>query len=78
MKHKGVVFVMETIDRIALILLIVGGINWGSIGLFGFDLVSAAFMPDSMVSKAIFTIVGLAAVYSITLLFKEREVEARQ
>ena len=61
-------------DRIALILAIIGGLNWGSIGIFGFDLVAFAFGGSgSAVSRVIYTLVGLAAVWCISLLFRERD-----
>ena len=60
------------LDRIALILVIVGGLNWGAIGLFGFDLVAFLFGGQtSLVSKIIFTLVGLAPLWCISLLFRE-------
>ena len=59
------------IDRIALILTIIGGINWGSIGLFRFDLVAWIFGGQtSTVSRVIYTLVGLSALWCISLLFK--------
>lgn len=62
------------IDKIALILSIVGGLNWGSIGIFGFDLVAFAFGgSDSAVSRVIYTLIGLAAVWCISLLFRDTE-----
>jgi len=63
------------IDRIALIVAIIGGLNWGSIGLFRFDLV--AYLcggQTSTLSRVIYTLVGLAAVWCISLLFRERDV----
>lgn len=60
-------------DRIALILAIIGAINWGSIGIFNFDLVGAMFGGQSTtVSRVIFTIVGLAGIWCISLLFRDR------
>lgn len=60
------------IDKIALILAIVGGLNWGSIGIFGFDLVAFAFGgSDSAVSRIVYTLVGLGAVWCISLLFRD-------
>ena len=54
----------DTLDLVALILVIVGGLNWGLVGLLnGFDLVAAIFGPMSVVSRAIYIIVGLAALY---------------
>lgn len=58
-------------DRIALILTIIGGINWGCVGLFRFDLV--AFIcggQTATVARVIYTIVGLAAIWCISLLFR--------
>ena len=61
------------LDRIALILAIVGGLNWGSIGSFNFDFVSALLGQNTMLSRIVFTLVGLAAVWSISLLFRQRD-----
>ena len=59
------------IDRIALILTIIGGINWGSIGLFKFDIVAwICGGPTATVSRVIYTLVGLAALWCISLLFR--------
>lgn len=65
------------LDRIALILSIIGGINWGLIGLFRFDLVAWFFGgQDAIVSRIIYVIVGLSALWCISLLFREREPDA--
>ena len=62
------------IDRIALILAIVGALNWGSIGIFGFDLVAYLCGGQlSTISRVIFTLVGIAGVWCISLLFRQRE-----
>ena len=59
------------LDIIALILLIVGGINWGSIGLFRFDIVAwICGGQTATVSRVIYTLVGLAALWCISLLFR--------
>lgn len=61
------------IDRIALILAIIGALNWGSVGLFGFDIVAYICGGQlSTVSRVIFTLVGLAGLWCISLLFRER------
>ena len=61
-------------DKIALILAIIGGLNWGSIGIFGFDIVAFLFGgADSAMSRVIYTLVGLAAVWCISLLFLESD-----
>jgi uncharacterized membrane protein YuzA (DUF378 family) len=62
-------------DRIALFLVIIGALNWGSVGIFNYDII--ANLLTSSVSRVIFTIVGLAGIWCITLLFREREVTAR-
>ncbi len=65
------------LDRIALILVIIGGINWGSIGLFQFDIVGWIFGGQAaIVSRIIYTLVAIAAVWCISLLFRENEVLA--
>ena len=66
-------------DRIALALAIVGGLNWGSIGIFGFDIVAFLFGGSaSAMSRVVYTIVGLSAIWCISLLFRERDpVEER-
>lgn len=63
------------IDRIALILTIIGGINWGSIGLFKFDIVAwICGGQTATVSRVIYTLVGLAALWCISLLFRSDAV----
>lgn len=65
------------LDKIALVVAIIGGLNWGSIGLFGFDLVAALFGgSDSLLSRIIYTVVGLAAIWCISLLWRNDEQAA--
>lgn len=60
-------------DNTALVLTIIGAINWGSIGLFGVDLVALICGGQTAVlSRIIYTVVGLAGLWCITLLFKEK------
>ncbi len=59
---------MKTLSLIALILTIVGGLNWGLIGLFDFNLVTAIFGVDSALTRIVYVLVGLSAIYSLTLL----------
>ena len=62
------------LDNLSLVLVIIGALNWGSIGLFGFDLVGALFGGQgAALSRIIFSLVGLAGLWAITLLFKEKE-----
>ncbi len=65
------------IDTIALILVIVGALNWGSIGLFGVDVVSSIFGAASAISRIVFSLVGIAGLWTITLLFRDRESSSR-
>ncbi|HHU78744.1 MAG: DUF378 domain-containing protein [Caldicoprobacterales bacterium] len=61
-------------DRLSLILVIIGAINWGLIALFQFDLVASLFGgQDAVLSRIVYGLVGLAGLYCITLLFRERE-----
>jgi uncharacterized protein len=63
------------VDRIALILTIIGALNWGSIGIFKYDIVAALFGGQaSSVSRIIYTLVGLAGIWCVSLLFRERDV----
>ncbi len=62
-------------DRIALVLSIIGGLNWGLVGLFRFDLVAYLFGGQTAtVSRVVYTLVGLSAVWCVSLLFRERDV----
>lgn len=60
-------------DRIALILTIIGAANWGSIGLFKFDVVAwLCGGQDAILSRIIYTVVALAGAWCISLLFREK------
>ena len=62
------------IDRIALIIAIIGALNWGSIGLFGFDLVAWIFGGQEAIgSRIVYTVVALAGIWCISLIFRARE-----
>ena len=61
-------------DRIALILTIAGALNWGSIGLFQFDLVAwICGGPASLLSRIIYTVIALAGIWCISLVFRPRD-----
>ena len=65
---------MMIMDRIALILVVIGALNWGSIGLFQFDLVAAiGGGSSSLLSRIIYTVVALAGLWCISLIFRARE-----
>lgn len=60
-------------DKLALLLVIVGALNWLLVGLFNFDLVATIFGgQNSFLSRAIYTLVGLAGIWSIGLLFRDK------
>ncbi len=60
------------LDKIALTLLVIGGINWGSVGLFQFDIVAwICGGQTGVISRIIYVIVGLAALWCISLLFRD-------
>jgi len=63
---------MKIIDTIALILVIIGAINWGLIGLFNFNLVDTIFGAASALSRIIYSLVGISGLWSIKLLFAEK------
>ncbi len=65
------------LDRISLILVVIGAINWGAIGLFQFDLVAWLFGGQSaIISRIIYTVIALAGIWCLSLLFRRNEVLA--
>ncbi|MBO5883883.1 MAG: DUF378 domain-containing protein [Clostridia bacterium] len=61
-------------DRIALLITIIGALNWGSIGLFGFDIVAwIGGGQTALFSRIVYTVVALAGIWCISLLFRARE-----
>ena len=72
------------LDRLALILVIIGAVNWLLVGIANYDLVTAIFGGNlfsgtmSVYSKIVFALVGLAGLYSISLLFRENPANARE
>ena len=66
---------MRILDRIALILTVIGALNWGSVGLFRFDAVAwICGGGATLLARIIYTLVGLAGVWCITLLFRPDEM----
>jgi len=61
----------NALDWIALILVIIGGLNWGLVGIFNWNLVDAIFGVGSVVSTIVYILVGVAALYTIYFLFKK-------
>lgn len=66
---KGVDYMI--LDKIALLLTVVGGINWGLVGLFRFDLVAWIFGGQgAIISRIIYTVIALSSIWCISLLFR--------
>lgn len=62
-------------DTLALILSIIGSLNWGSIGIFQFDLVAWIFGgQDALLSRIIYTVIGLAGLWCISFLFRRNKI----
>ena len=62
-------------DRTSLVIVILGAINWGSVGLFQYDIIAAIFGGSATAaSRIIYTIVALAGLWCISLLFRERDI----
>ena len=62
---------MKVIDIIALVLVIIGAINWGLVGIFNFNLVDAIFGTMSIISRIIYILVGISGLWAIKLLFEK-------
>ena len=68
---------MKFMDRVALALVIIGALNWGSVGLFRFDCVAALCGGQAAaISRVIYALVGLAGLWCITILFRDEPAEA--
>ena len=64
---------MKFIDKTALVLIIIGAINWGLIGLFSFDLVATLFGNMTLLSRIVYSLVGVAGLWGIKLLFDNKD-----
>lgn len=62
---------MKVLDKIALLLIIIGAINWGLIGFFQFNLVDTIFGNMSVISRIIYALVGISGLWGIKLLFED-------
>jgi uncharacterized protein len=77
--YKEMFMSMRALDTIALLLVIIGAINWGLIGFFQFDLVASLFGGmTSMLSRTIYALVGIAGLYAISFLAKDRDRDTRE
>ncbi|MCJ7691374.1 MAG: DUF378 domain-containing protein [Clostridiaceae bacterium] len=63
---------MKALDVTALVLVIIGAVNWGLIGFFQFDLVSSLFGTATAFSRIVFALVGIAGLYSLSFLGRDR------
>jgi len=68
----------STVDWISRILLIIGGLNWGLVGVFKVNLVSAIFREGTMVTNVVYGIIGIAAIYELIRLFSRESVGERR
>ena len=68
---------MRVVNTITLIFLIVGGLNWGLVGLFDFDLVAAIFGQKSLLSRIVYALVGASALWQLIPLFRGSEADHR-
>ena len=62
---------MKVVDKIALVLIIIGAINWGLIGIFNFNLVDSIFGTMSIISRIIYALVGVSGLWGIKMLFDD-------
>ena len=70
-KKKIGVKKMKVIDKIALVLIIIGAINWGLVGIFKFNLVDTIFGELSVITRIIYALVGISGLWGIKLLFDD-------
>lgn len=65
----------DLLDKIALALVVIGALNWGSIGIFGFDLVaSISGGQDAILARIIYALVGIAGLWCISFFFKPNDI----
>lgn len=64
---------MATLQKVALAFTIIGALNWGLVGLFDFNLVSALFGDENVITRIIYVLVGLAGIINVGLLFEDFE-----
>lgn len=69
---------MKALDITALVLVIIGAINWGLIGFFGFDLVAALFGEMSTFTRVVYALIGIAGLYSLSFFGTKNEVTDRR
>ncbi|MBR6730687.1 MAG: DUF378 domain-containing protein [Alphaproteobacteria bacterium] len=65
---------MNIVIKILAIICLIGALNWGLIGIFGFDLVAAIFGPMSLLSRLVYSLVGLSAILLVVLSIRENKL----
>ena len=65
---------IKMMDKIALWILVIGGLNWGLVGIFSFDLIAWAFGSGTWISRILYVLVFLSAAWCISLIFRKNEV----
>ena len=69
---------METLQKVLLVITIIGAINWGLIGILDFDLVATLFGTETLFTKIIYTLVGICGLFNIGILFAHIDSDARR
>ena len=64
---------MQTLQKIALVLTIIGALNWGLIGLFDFNLVASLFGDENVITRIVYVLVGIAGIINVGILFENFE-----
>jgi uncharacterized membrane protein YuzA (DUF378 family) len=67
---------MKQLNLIAMVLLLIGGINWGLVGMFNYNLVTSLLGDTSMVTKAVYVLVGVCALYEGFKFLQKRDASA--
>lgn len=62
---------MKTIQKIALVLTIIGALNWGLMGFFEFNLVTSLFGADTVITRIVYSLVGICGIINVGLLFED-------
>ena len=63
--------IMTTLQKICLVITIIGGLNWGLVGLLDFNIIDAIFTADSIISRIIYSIVGITSIINIGILLMD-------
>jgi len=64
---------MQTLQKVALVFIIIGALNWGLVGLFDFNLVETLFGIDNVITRIVYVLVGISGIIDISLLFEDFE-----